>query len=482
MRSFQTFTAAIAAGALATSSTASEPASADRRIEAVLSSLQPAVQVAGRAYPDRPIAELMVEHHVPAVSIAVIEDGRVIWSGAFGTADVATARPATTDTLFQAASISKPVAATAALALVEQGVLALDRPINEQLVSWQLPENDLTREVPVTLRHLLTHTGGLTVHGFPGYAPGAPVPTVIQILDGAPPANTAAVRVDQRPGSGWRYSGGGFTIAQLLMSDAAREPFADLAERLVLRPFGMSRSTFRPLSEERLAQAAHGHRADGQKVTGGHHVYPEMSAAALWTTPADLANWALAISDAFRGGSDAPIGRETARAMLTAGAGDWGLGLNVQDEGEWLRFSHGGANEGYRAQLLMFPGRGDGIVVMTNGDNGASLFSPVIQAVGRARGWPDSSPRVVTPAAVSRQDLEDVVGRYSNGQILVEVGIEGDRLMMSVPGSPSGEIVPQGNDAYLVLDAGFEIRFLRDSGSGRIVSASGAGLTLPRLP
>ena len=480
MRLDRTF-AAIIAASVATAASAADPAPVGQRIEAALAALRPTVQVSGRAYAARSLAEVMREHRVPAVSIAVIEDGRIAWSGAFGAAEVESARPATTDTLFQAASISKPVAATAALALVDQNVLALDRPVNEQLVSWRIPDNDLTRAAPVTLRHLLTHTGGLTVHGFPGYAPSAAMPTVVQILDGQPPANTAAVRVDQRPGTGWRYSGGGYTIAQLLMADVARESFDTLADRLVLRPAGMLRSSFRPLEGARRAEAAHGYRRDGRRVEGGYHVYPEMAAAALWTTPEDLARWALAISAAFRGEAETPIRAETARAMLTPGQGDWGLGMNVQGEGEWLRFSHGGANEGFRATLVMFPRRGDGIVIMTNGDDGAPVMGSILQAVGRARGWPDSAPRMIEAVAVSRQSLEDVVGRYASGEVSVEINLDGDRVMVSLPGGRS-EIVPRGNDAFFVLNAGFEMRFLRDPATGRVVSVSGAGRTLARIP
>lgn len=142
----------------------------------------------------------------------------------------------TLDTLFQAGSISKPVTAMAALHFVEAGRWSLDDPINDRLVSWKLPVNDLQKDQPVTLRRLLSHNAGTTVHGFPGYAAGTPVPTVVQVLNGEPPANTAPVRVDLVPGSKVRYSGGGTTIVQLMMTDQLKKPFPEILAETVLRP------------------------------------------------------------------------------------------------------------------------------------------------------------------------------------------------------------------------------------------------------
>lgn len=477
--------AVLFAGALAASVPAAAqvaPASADERIEAALSALQPAAQVEGRSYPGESLAAMMRRYRVPAVSIAYVEDGEVVWARAYGLADVTAGRQANADTPFQAASISKPVAATGALALVEQGRLDLDLPVNDRLTSWRIPDNDLTRAVPVTLRHLLTHSGGLTVHGFAGYEAGAPVPTALQILDGAPPANSEAVRVDQQPGTAWRYSGGGFTVLQQLMSDAAGEPFPELMERLVLRPAGMAHSRFGPLPEADDAAAATGYRSDGTAVAGRYYTHPELAAAGLWTTPADLARWALAIARAHGGAAGGVLGPETARAMLTPGIGDWGLGMHVARQGEWLRFAHGGSNQGFRTELVFYPERREGVVVMTNSDNGHLVFTPIIQAIGRSRGWPNSAPHLLTAAPVPAQTLSDAVGRYANGDVSVDIAIEGERLTMSLQGGPPGELVPQREDNYIFIDMGLEVSFQRDPATGRIVSVSGAGVTLPRLP
>jgi len=452
----------------------------ERLIDEALSKLRPASQVAGRTYPDQPLTELMRQYGVPGVSIAVFSNGRIVYARGFGLAETAGERAVTTETLFQAASISKPVTASGALALVEEGALELDAPVNSQLRSWRVPDSEAAQGTAVTLRHLLTHTAGLTVHGFPGYPTDAPLPSVPQILDGSAPANTAAVRIDQRPGSAWRYSGGGFTLAQLLMSDVTGEAFPELMRRLVLEPAGMAHSTYaQPLPAERRAAASFGYHLDGTPVRGGYGVYPEMAAAGLWTTPSDLARWALALSADFRAGESGLLRQETAATMLTPGLGNWGLGMSVIGEGEWLRIGHDGANEGFRAALIAYPRRGDGMVIMTNSDTGDRLFAPITIALANALGWPGWQARTIVPAPVSEQALNDAAGRYQGFGQTVDVRVNGAALHVTIAnGPPPGDIFPQGNDLYLAED-GTPIRFVRDA-SGRVIALGAMGAVLQR--
>ena len=212
--------------------------STEERVRRVEAGLLPAAYIKGTS-PAAALAERMKFFKIPGVSVAVVNDGRVEWARGFGVRDAAGAEPVVPETLFQAGSISKPVAALAALRLVQEGKLALDEDVNAKLVSWKVPENEFTKEQKVTLRRLLTHNAGLTVHGFPGYTADATVPTVVQILNGEKPANTAAIRVDTVPGKIWRYSGGGYTVMQQLVADVAKRPFAEVAKRLVLDPAGM---------------------------------------------------------------------------------------------------------------------------------------------------------------------------------------------------------------------------------------------------
>ena len=231
----------------------------------------------------------MRKRQVAGLSLAIIQDGKIVKARGYGVTERSGDSPVTTATLFQAGSISKSVSALGALRLVEQSKLALDEDVNARLVTWKVPVNEFTKEKKVTLRGLLSHTAGLTVHGFPGYATDDPVPTVVQILDGAKPANTKPIRVDFVPGSQWRYSGGGYTVMQQMIVDVTGAPFPRFMREAVLGPLAMKDSTFeQPLPAGTAKQTASGHVGDRSPVKGRWHIYPEMAAAGLWTTPSDL--------------------------------------------------------------------------------------------------------------------------------------------------------------------------------------------------
>ncbi len=181
----------------------------------------------------------MQKRRIPGLSLAIIQDGKIVKATGYGMTEKGGDAPVTTSTLFQAGSISKSVAGLGALRLVEQGKLTLDEDVNTRLVTWKVPENAFTKEKKVTLRGLLSHTAGLTVHGFPGYATDEPVPTIVQVLDGAKPANTRPIRVDVPPGSKWRYSGGGYTVMQQMIIDVTGKPFPPFMQESVLGPLGM---------------------------------------------------------------------------------------------------------------------------------------------------------------------------------------------------------------------------------------------------
>jgi CubicO group peptidase (beta-lactamase class C family) len=381
--------------------------------------------------------------------------------------DLSTNEPVTTETLFQAGSISKPVAALAALRLVQEGKLSLDEDVNAKLVSWKLPDSEFTREKKVTLRGLLTHSAGLTVHGFPGYAADAQVPTLVQVLNGEKPANTAAIRVDTVPGTLWRYSGGGYTIMQQLLIDAAKKPFPEIMRTMVLDPAGMKHSTYeQPLSPARAKEAATAH-VNGQPVKGRFHIYPEMAAAGLWTTPTDLAALIIELQKSYAGASNKIISKEMTAQMLSRQFSNWGLGLSVEARGRTVEFTHGGSDEGFEAFWTGFSD-GRGVVVMTNGDRGGALAMEVIQSVGREYGWAEHSPREREVAKVDPKIYEAYVGDYEfkiNPQLTIVIGVsvEGGKLLIQQNGGAKREWLPASETEFFSLFAGNTLAFVRDA-------------------
>ncbi len=460
--------------------TPARPATAEARQAAVATGLERAIQVAGREPERWTIQQRMEVYGVPAVSVAVVHDGRLDWARAWGWADVASKREATPSTLFQAASMSKSVAALGALTMVEDGLLSLDGDVNDALVAWKVPENAFTAARPVTLRALLSHTAGTTVHGFPGYAAGEPVPTTVQVLEGA--GNTAAIVVDTVPGAVYRYSGGGYTIAQLLMAERAGRPFAELMRERVLDPLGMEESTYRqPLPAAMREQAATGYRQVGQPVKGLYHTYPEMAAAGLWTTPSDYARYVMGVQAAYAERPGSLVSRDVAVTMLTPVLGDYGLGLGIAGAADSLRFAHGGANEGFRSQFVGYAGSGEGVVVMTNSDTGSPLAQEVILAVARVYGWPGLAPRVVTAVPVDPATLAHYAGTYTVGGTRLDVTVEGDRLMLAEDGGTPLELVPTGEDAFVYVGGGIALTFERDA-AGAVTAIRAGNARAERSP
>ena len=338
------------------------------------------------------MASLLKQTNVPGVSIAIIQDFTVALAVAYGVADVATGSPVTPQTMFQAASISKPVAAMASLRAVQEGKFGLDQNINTILKSWKLPVGEFTKGGPVTPRSLMSHVSGAgDGFGFPGYAPSAKLPTLPQILDGTlPPSNLRAVRLERAPYTGFEYSGGGVMIQQLALMDAVGKPFAQIAREWVLDPIGMTRSTFeQPLPAARQAQAARAHNGKGVRSgTDPWHVYPEQAAAGLWTTPTDLAKFAIEVQLATGGRSKKVLAPAMAREMITpVGVGSYAVGFSMVKQGEGWYFGHGGSNWGFQCDLIAHSRKGYGAVIMTNADSGGALIQQIRQVIQREYKW-----------------------------------------------------------------------------------------------
>lgn len=434
------------------------------RIQRVENGLLGSVVIKGQAN-GMNIAERMKYYSAPGVSVAVINNGRIEWAKGYGVVEAGGTQPITTDTLFQAGSISKPVAAMAALRLVEQGKLDLDEDVNGKLKSWKVPENDFTKEKKVTLRRLLSHSAGLTVHGFPGYKADVEVPTVVQVLNGEKPANTPAIRVDLVPGTQWRYSGGGYTIMQQLLIDVTGKPFPQLTHELVLNPAGLKHSTYeQPLPKALAASAATAHR-NGAPVKGRYHTYPEMAAAGLWTTPSDLALLAIEIQQEIAGRSSKVLSTKMANQMVAEQIQNYGLGPSVQGQGQSLRFSHGGVDEGFEAFWIAFAHTGQGAVVMVNANRGSGLAQEIVRSIAQEYGWSDRPPsKERTLTKVDPKIYAAYVGEYDVSGRTVTISSEAGRLFILAPplGPSRVELYPESETRFFILEQDLTVTFAKD--------------------
>jgi CubicO group peptidase (beta-lactamase class C family) len=424
-----------------------------QRIRRIESTLLPGVVPKGQAGKPFSIIDRMRHHNVPGLSVAVIHDGKIAWARGYGVTQAPDGEPVTPRILFQAGSISKPVAALGALRLVDRKQLTLDDDVNRYLKTWTLPQSELTRNNPVTLRRLLSHTAGLTVHGFPGYPADAPLPTPPQILDGTKPANTSPVRVDLAPGTKYRYSGGGYAVLQQIVVDVTAKPYPRFMKTEVLDPLAMSDSTFeQPLPEVRSRAAATGHVSTAEPVRGKFHIYPEMAAAGLWTTPTDLARFTIAIRDAAAGRANPVLSQDTARLMLTRQAPDMdvGLGLFLGGSGDRRRFSHNGRDHGFDALLIAFENTGHGAVIMINSNNDSTFVREVLRAIALEYAWPDARPgRQKEYLRLEKATLERYAGTYASataGKIVLRADAE--KLVLQTADGDLVEFWPESQTTF----------------------------------
>jgi CubicO group peptidase (beta-lactamase class C family) len=382
------------------------------------------------------LAAQMRAYDVPGISVAVIHKGRIDWARGWGVRDLVTCAPVTPDTAFQAASISKVVTAMIALRLVEQGKIGLDRNINDALRSWQVPKDEKLAPNGITLRELLSHTAGLNVHGFDhGYQPGEPLPTAVEILEGAdgPP-----IRSILPAGAQFEYSGGGYMVAQLALTDVSDTPFADLAQHEVLGPLGMTRSAFAmPPSPAIRADMAFG-SARGKPIPGNYEAMPMLAPAGLWTTAGDLARLMIDLQASAAGKTGHRLSPAMTREMMKPVKDNWGLGLALYTDGP-LRFGHDGVNTGFESLMIAYAGKGEGIAVLTNGGDGRRITADIVRAVATDYGWPEIAAPATGEKKLSLAELSRAAGHFEGGGLKVDFEARPEGLFGRIVGAPAFE-------------------------------------------
>jgi CubicO group peptidase (beta-lactamase class C family) len=426
------------------------------RMHQVESRLVPSVPSDGKPVHLTTLHKRMAELHVPGISIAVVHNGRIDWAKGYGVIWVG--GPAvTTETLFQAASISKPVTALAVLRLVDSGKIDLDHEVNNYLKDWKIPETPATANQKVTVTELLNHTAGIHLEGFPGYGSSEPIPTLAQMLRGESPAYGPAITVTSVPGSEFRYAGGGYVVLRELLTDVTGQPFEELMRSAVFLPLGMEHSTFQePLPSELAATAALPHDADGRAFKLGARIYPEEAPDGLWTTASDISRYILAMQKSLKG--DGFLARGTAQRMFIPGKEHWGLGPIIGKDTQHPYFMFSGGSAGTISVFVAYE-NGDGVAVLTNGEKGGTLASEVVHTVAQAYGWPNFQPVRRRSAALAPGSLDGLAGAYRDpsGNTQVITRAKGDLFLVRIPGQNGPvRLYPQAKDKFVFDTAAFQ--------------------------
>ncbi len=430
------------------------------RIERIVNGLLPKTAFQNQYDDKASLVERMAYYKTPGVSIAVVNEYRIEWARGFGVCEWGKSDPVTETTLFQAGSISKPIFALGIMRLVQEGRLNLDEDVNSYLKSWKVPVNR-SWQPKITLRQILSHSAGLTVHGFPGYMRTEEIPSVVQILDGETPSNTPPILVNIIPGIQHRYSGGGITLAQQVTVDVVGKSFPEIMFDLVLNPLGMNHSTYeQPLPKRWAKTASTGHPWKYQAIKGKWHVYPEMAAAGLWTTASDLAKVGFEIQRVLKGESEF-LSKDITIQMLTPQTGDDnGMGFFLQGEGETVRFGHGGWDEGFVARLTMYKNVGMGAVIMINSNQGAALISEIERAIAREYDWPDYFPKEKIVIKIPQEALQLYVGEYiTESNVELKVNIEGESLFLQPAEQPPIKLYSESETEFFMKVVNADITF-----------------------
>ena len=448
--------------------------SIEEKISLVLSNLKSNIEVDGE--PDWTLKDRMKFYHVKGVSIAVIRNYKIEWARGFGWADSAEQRPVIASTLFQAGSISKSLNAVGVLKLVQDGKLDLSRDINDYLRTWKFPYDSLSHGKKITVANLLSHTAGLTVHGFPGYENTDPIPTLSQVLDGVKPANTEAVRSSFEPSLKAQYSGGGTTISQMIVQDVSNLPYEKFMRENVLKPMGMNNSFYtQPPPMEDQKKLASGYLDDGEEVKGKYHIYPEQAAAGLWTNPTDLAMYIIETQLALHGKSQRVLSEGNTKLRLTPYIDkSTALGVFIDIRGGKKYFSHNGQDRGFVARYCGSFDDGNGVVVMSNTDD-ISIVNEIINSVASVYQWNDFYKPFMTlkKMTIANNILESYVGQYQitleqAGQYILRPGAlftiskQGHQLKAQSGNKPAIDIYPAAENVFFPKTSDTDIKFVKD--------------------
>jgi CubicO group peptidase (beta-lactamase class C family) len=384
------------------------------------------------------LTERMKHYNVQGLSVAVIDNYKIVWAKGYGYADKKENRKVTTNTLFEPGSISKSLNAVGILLLAQQGKVDLYQDINQYLVNWKFPYDTVSHGKKITTAQLLSHTAGLSVHGFPGYQRDSAIATVTDILDGRAPSNTEAVRSFTEPGQQVRYSGGGTLITQQMLTDLTKQRYEDYMYEQVLRPLGMTNSSYnQPPAVSKRKNLATGYKSNGNEVPGKYFVYPEKAAAGLWTTPTDICKYVIEMQRAYEGKSSKVLNQEMVKLHTTPVKYDLAMGTYIQNRNGEKYFNHTASNEGFTGVFIGGLTNGKGAAVFANSDDAPVMFE-LINSIAQVYNWKGfSKPEQITTVPVNDTLISKYIGDYIADRIFSEVKKEKDGLYLWTDGISS---------------------------------------------
>lgn len=450
--------------------------------EAVVNGLMPPVAFEGEPREVFSVTERLSYHKVPGISFALIDDDKIAWAEGFGKLATDSNEPVTEDTIFQAGSIAKPVTAYAVMRMYERDEIDINTDIHRYLKSLALPKGKQSTDFPVTFKNLLDHSSGLTAGGYMGYQKGDMLPSDVQTFLGQKPASNRPVSVEQIPETEIRYSGAGYTLVEIALTDIYETSFEKLMQKWALSPIAMNGSSFEMKYPEKTSvQTALGHDNHGKQVEGGWRVHPEQAAAGLWATPKDIAKFALEVSRAYKGESSL-MSKKMAREMLAPVKPDTDLSSQfggqpamtfiVDNKEQDFLFKHGGGTIGYRSFMVMHPETGKGAVFMANSDLGYSVGLEMLRAASSIYDWPGFKTRILERRKVDTRTQESFINAYqfeAGWKIDVVASAEADGIAVVFP---NGDVYPltaiKGENAYVHADTGVEVSFNLQSGNPEI--------------
>jgi CubicO group peptidase (beta-lactamase class C family) len=425
------------------------------------------------------LAERMKHYNVAGLSVAVIDNYQIVWAKGYGYADKKEGRKVTTNTMFEPGSISKSLNAVAILQLAQHGKLDLYQDINQYLVNWKFPYDTVSHGRKITTAQLLSHTAGLTVHGFPGYQRDSAIASVIDILDGRAPSNTGAVRSLAEPGTGPRYSGGGTLITQLMLTDLTMQRYEQYIYEQVLRPLGMTNSSYnQPPAVSQSKNLATGYKSNGNEVPGKYHVYPEKAAAGLWTTPTDICKYIIEMQQAYQGKSLKVLNQEMVKLHTTPYKNDVALGTFVWNWNGEKYFNHLASNEGFTGIFVGGLTNGKGVAIFVNADN-SDLMMELFNSVAQVYNWKGfQKPEQITTVPVNDSLSAKYIGHYITNGIFSEVRKEKDGFYYWLNGNTGKMYFTSSTDFRIIEYPGVET-FLFDQ-AGTVTGFSRAFNGQPR--